>query len=384
MKDLRANYREFLQHHQGELHCAPHSHHYWPDVTLAGHQQYWLDSAKWVDDKWNVVLGERLRRAQQLLSELVNHPYPEQWVFASNTHELLYRILSCFAPSQPLRILTTDSEFHSFRRQALRLQERETVTIDRVACDPIDSFPQRWQEAVKRSHYDVIFISQVFFNSGFVAPWVEQWLDEVSDETVVVIDGYHGCGALPTDLANVADRIFYLAGGYKYLQAGEGACFMSVPKGTKMRPEYTGWYADFANLEKAQQQRVEYADNGFRFAGSTMDYTAMYRLIAVLEWWQRDGITVAKQHQYIEQLQQAFLQHIDQLRHPLLNRDHLLYRQNQPHGHFFAFEFDTEEQVQELSKRLKSQKVLTDHRGKRLRFGFAPYQRPDDYRQIKG
>ena len=38
----------------------------------------------------------------------------------------------------------------------------------------------------------------------------------------------------------------YLAGGYKYAMAGEGACFMHCPPGFGARPRNTGWYASFA------------------------------------------------------------------------------------------------------------------------------------------
>jgi hypothetical protein len=34
------------------------------------------------------------------------------------------------------------------------------------------------------------------------------------EEALVVIDGYHGFLALPTDLSKIEDRVFYLAGGY--------------------------------------------------------------------------------------------------------------------------------------------------------------------------
>ena len=38
-----------------------------------------------------------------------------------------------------------------------------------------------------------------------------------------------GFMARPTDLSDIADRAFYLAGGYKYAMAGEGCCFLHCP-----------------------------------------------------------------------------------------------------------------------------------------------------------
>ena len=74
----------------------------------------------------------------------------------------------------------------------------------------------------------------------------------LSAHALVVIDGYHAFAALPVDLSAIAERAFYLAGGYKYAMAGEGACFLAVPPGTTLRPLSTGWFADFEGLSGAQ------------------------------------------------------------------------------------------------------------------------------------
>ena len=77
-----------------------------------------------------------------------------------------------------------------------------------------------------------MFVSQVFFNSGYALPDIDALVDAVATpERLVVIDGYHAFLALPVDLSRIADRAFYLAGGYKYAMAGEGACFMHCPPG---------------------------------------------------------------------------------------------------------------------------------------------------------
>jgi selenocysteine lyase/cysteine desulfurase len=80
----------------------------------------------------------------------------------------------------------------------------------------------------------------------------------------VVIDGYHGFMALETDLSAVADRVFYLAGGYKYAMAGEGCAFLHAPPGFGPRPEITGWYAEFDDLSLPPGS-VGYAPDARRF-----------------------------------------------------------------------------------------------------------------------
>ncbi|MDX1706727.1 aminotransferase class V-fold PLP-dependent enzyme [Pseudidiomarina sp.] len=379
----KKHYSQFIAKHPDSLHCSPHSHHYWPDVTRQAQLDYWEDSARGVDHKWDEIFGNRIPAVQQLLAKLLNYPRPEQIVFAGNTHELLYRVMSCFAPDKPLHILTTDSEFYSFSRQLRRLTERPQVKVSMIAVEPFASFEERWREALRADDYQLIFISQVFFNSALVAPTVDNWIDLVPEQTQVVVDGYHGCGAIPTDLSAVADRIFYLAGSYKYLQAGEGCCFMLVPHQCKLRPEYTGWFADFASLAKPQDGRVEYAADGLRFAGATMDYSALYRLQAVLQWWHEDNLTVAQIHRYVQQLQQDFLAIIDASKHPQLNRDTLLMADASHHGHFLTFELASAEAVSALAADLAQAGIDTDYRGNRLRFGFALYHEAADYERLK-
>ena len=71
-------------------------------------------------------------------------------------------------------------------------------------------------------------------------------------DTFVVVDGYHAFMAIPTDLAPIAARAFYVAGGYKYAMAGEGTCFLHCPPGYGARPRDTGWYAGFSALESGR------------------------------------------------------------------------------------------------------------------------------------
>lgn len=382
---MRHFYSRFLAAHPGILHMSPHSHYYWPDVTRQAHLDYWDDSARFVDNKWDEIFARRMPRVQQLIAQRLGLEQPQQIVFASNTHEFVYRIFSCLPADKPLRLLTTDSEFHSFNRQSRRILERGNMTLEVVPTEPFATLTERWQQAVAAQAYDLIFISQIFFNSGVAAPLPSTWLEYVQNQdTIIVVDGYHGFGAVPTDWSAYQHRVFYLAGGYKYAQAGEGVCFAVVPQNCQLRPEYTGWFADFASLAKPQQGPVNYASDGMRMAGATMDFSALYRLQAVLELWEREGLTDVVVNDYIRKLQQAFLTHIDSLAHADLNRDNLLVNDLTTHGHFFTFKLDSAERVEALAATLKAQGVATDYRHNRLRFGFALYHNVDDYAQILG
>ncbi|WP_026376421.1 aminotransferase class V-fold PLP-dependent enzyme [Aestuariibacter salexigens] len=367
-------YRRFLEANPGVQHFACHSHYYWPDITRQAMLDYWDDSARFVDDKWDYWFSEKIPAVQQHIARVLNTEQPEQIVFAPNTHEFVFRLMTCLPFDRPISILTTDSEFHSFNRQSRRFEELANVTVHRVPAAPFETFNQRFEQALASQHYDMVFLSHVFFNSGVQVDALPQLVNAVQDDdTMVVIDGYHAFMAVPVDLSEIKHRVFYLAGGYKYAQGGEGGCFMHVPKGSAQRPLYTGWFAEFGELSQSKGNEVSYSKDAMRFAGSTMDFSALYRLHSVFELFAEHRLDVRQIDGFIKQRQQQFLTHIDGLHSPWLNRQRLIQHDAQLHGHFLAFELDNEQQVGKLQAYLHAHNIATDGRGKRLRFGFALY-----------
>src|SRR5205085_78711 len=122
-----------------------------------------------------------------------------------------------------------------------------------------------------------------------------------------VVDGYHNFMALPIDFGALANRAFFIAGGYKYAMSGEGVCFMHVPPGYGPRPVNTGWFAGFSALSSAQQG-VGYASDAGRFRGSTFDAAGLYRFNAVQNWLRDENISVAIIHEHVRSMQKAFLE----------------------------------------------------------------------------
>ena len=373
-------YQRFLTANPKRQHFACHSHYYWPDVTRDAQLKYWDDSAKYVDEKWEHFFANCVPKLQTHIASILNIKHKDQIVFAPNTHELLYRLFSCFEFNRPIRILTTDSEFHSFSRQVARMEEAREVEVTRIPSQPFATFTQRFVEALKQDDYDMVFFSQVFFNSGVLVEDVEDIMAAVkSEDTLIVMDGYHGFMAKPTDLSQWSKRAFYLAGSYKYAQGGEGACFMVVPQECELRPIYTGWYAEFGELSKAKSGTVNYAKGAMRFAGATMDFSALYRLEAVLDLFASEAITVDKINDYIQHCQGAFLAILEDIQHPLINKNTLLLNDLDKHGHFFTFELPSAEDAKSLHELLRSNHILTDFRGNRLRFGFGLYHQVENY-----
>ncbi len=369
-------YSRFLKASPNTLHFACHSHHYWPDVTREAHLQYWDDTSKWVDDKWEHIFSEKIPRAQQLIAKNLDLSFSDQIVFAPNTHEFVMRLLSSLNWEKKVRILTTDSEFYSFDRQINRLQEMANFEVVKVPTLPFADFHERFEKEMRSGHWDMIFFSHVFFNSGLVAD-IERLVMAAPPSAMTVVDGYHGFMAVPTSLKNVSEKAFYVAGSYKYAQGGEGACFLVVPKSVRHRPHYTGWFAELAHLH-AVGQEVGYPENAMQYSGSTMDFSAVYRLIAALEVFEKEGLSVSRIHKIVQTNQKLFLENLASLNHPLLHPRQLIAQNLDHHGHFLTFNLNNSETTAEIVKRLKNLGVITDSRRDRLRFGFGLYHEAQD------
>jgi selenocysteine lyase/cysteine desulfurase len=363
---LKQHFSRFLGADPDRLHFAAHSHHLWPDVTYEAQQRAWEFAARLVDRKWDRIFGDVVPLVQRNIAQTLGLPHPSTIAFAPNTHELFMRIYSCLEP--PVRILTTDGEFHSFRRQARRLEEAGRAVVSWVPVEPFETFADRFATAVADWPCDLVYVSQVFYDSGFVLPDIVL----PSDDVFVVIDGYHGFMALPTDLGAVAERIFYLGGGYKYAMSGEGMCFAHCPPGYGTRPVDTGWFAGFSDLEATVSiEPISYAADGSRFLGATFDVTPLFRFNAVVRWLTDLGVTVADIHEHAMTLQTLFLDEVDgQL------ADALIPDRSWPdRGHFLTFRFP---EAASVHHRLLEEKVITDRRGDRLRIGFGLYHDEDD------
>lgn len=363
MESLGPAFSRSVGHPGAKLHFAAHSHHPWPDVTAAAQAQCWDDAARLLDAKWDHVFGAVIPAAQAHVARRLNLSDPGSVVFVPNTHDFVRRLLSALPAGKPPRILTTDSEFHSFARQIARLEEDGLIEAVRIPAEPFDSFAGRFVAALERGHFDLVFLSHVFFNSGWVVREIADIVRAVPDpDTLVAVDGYHAFMAIPVDWRALEGHAFYIAGGYKYAMAGEGCCFMHCPPGHGPRPRDTGWYAAFGALGSARADRTAYGTDASRFAGATFDPSGLYRFNAVQDWFPG---AVADHHAYAQALQARFL-----ARRPAALGAPMIADPIR-RGRFLTFRTEAAER---LEARLDAAGITVDRRADRLRIGFGVYQ----------
>jgi kynureninase len=343
-----------------------HSHQAWPDVALEGVTEAFADAARYVDDKWEraFLKAERVRAG---FRTLLGDPDAELALGAS-THDLVIRFLSALPLRSRPRLITTDGEFHTLRRQLARLGE-EWLEIVRVPSRPADTLAERLA-ALADARTAAVLVSAVRFEDARIVPGLDVLAGTCAARGIeLLIDAYHALGAVPFLTPAPA---WVVGGGYKYLQLGEGNCFMRVPAHMyDARPAVTGWFAEFEALPNARDPaHVAYPPGAAAFSGSTYDPTSHYRAARVLDFFVERELTAtvlhARYRSQIALLASAF----DALDLPeaVISRD----RQTPP-DQFGGFLALSSPHAPELSGALRELGVFTDIRGAFVRFGPAPY-----------
>jgi selenocysteine lyase/cysteine desulfurase len=361
----------------GRLHFAAHSHHLWPNASFDGQVECWNDAARLADRKWDRVMGDVWTTAQAAVAAELGGASADTIVFAANTHDFLIRLVAACprgGSGGPLRVLMSDGEFHSARRQFARWEEQGSLTVDRISTEPHDDFSARFVSAACEGSYDLILVSQVLFGSGRLFGNVDE-LAALSrpNGPWVVIDGYHSFMAIDAPLSTAAGKsVFFLGGGYKYAMAGEGMGFMHCPPGFGPRPPITGWYAEFDDLSLPPGM-VGYAADARRFMGATFDPSALYRFNAIQHMLRGEGLDTKRISAHVASLQAMLVDAIS--RTPMAAAELLNPIEDGPHARFLALRHPD---ASRWCDALMAHDCITDVRGDVLRIGLGLYHDEDD------
>lgn len=288
---LRPFYRSFLGDKGDVCLLTGHSHQAWPDASRHGQLACWDDAARLIDGKWSRILSYIIPEFAAKVASRIGSTRPTDLAIAPTTHELVYRLASCFPREGP--VVTTDSEFYSLDRQLARLEE-DGLTVKRVTVEDPGSFSDRFLAAVDDTRPRWVALSQVFFTTSRVVTDLQALLEGLHTRAVpVLVDAYHAFNVLEMRVDEWPGTVFVTAGGYKYAQMGEGACWMLLPPdAARFRPAMTGWFSDFDHLENARVA-VTYGPGGRRFLGGTLDPSGLYRAVYTLRFMDEQGLTPA-------------------------------------------------------------------------------------------
>jgi kynureninase len=364
---LSLHYGRFKVGHR--LLLTGHSHQAWPDVALDGQIEAFTDASSAVDEKWDRAFA-KAEGLRQYYRDLLDDQ-GGAIALGANTHELVVRFLSSVDLSGRPRLVTTDGEFHTLRRQLARLAE-EGVEVVKVAATPVDTLAERVAAEVD-DRTAAVLVSYVLFETARIVPGLSTVAEACQRRGVeFLVDAYHALGVVPFSLGQQGlTNAWVTGGGYKYLQLGEGNCFLRLPPhADTARPVITGWYAEFEDLAAKTSGLVGYAPGGDRFAGATYDPTSHYRAVTVRDFFARQGLTPAFLREVSLHQNGLLASAFDALDAPpsVITRDRTAPRE--AYGGFLAL---TAPDAGEMRKKLAERGVLTDSRGDKLRFGPAPY-----------
>lgn len=355
-----------------------HSHQAWPDVALDGLKEYFEICATQVDKKWEAAFQK-----MEILRAYLRDYYDDHngyYTRGESTHALLVSWISALSLKTKPKIITTDAEFHSMFRQFQRLSE-EGIEIVYTPALPNQQIGERIIQNMDDKTAAII-LSRVYFETGLI----NQQLTEIARAArqhgiPLLIDDYHGTNAAPLSIKNAdLEDCYFLFGGYKYLQWGEGNCFLRFPKNSTMRPAITGWFAAFSSMEAPRNNdAVPYDDSDMRFAGATFDSASQFRAAKVVEFFRKHNLTPAVlRKQYLAQVgllkelfkEKNFKPEVIRLAHnePLVDN-----------GGFLSLKTPIAKNIQ---TNLMAKGVYTDARGPYLRLGPAPYTTSSQIEQV--
>ena len=369
---LAQHYSRFRVHER--LLLTGHSHQAWPDVGFEGQQQAWLDAAEFVDDKWERAAAQAAA-VRAGFARIIGDS-AENIALGQNTHELVTRWLSALPLLTHRRIVTTDGEFHSIRRQVDRLAE-EGIAVVNVPAHPADTLVERLIASLD-SHTACVMVSSVLFETAEIVPGLDRLADACRLRGIpLLVDAYHQVNVVPLDLRRAGlDDAFVTGGGYKYCQLGEGNCFLRVPPGTHMRPVLTGWFAEFDALEDGGEGSVAYGAGAAAFGGATYDVTSHYRAAAVFAFHARHELT-PERLRAISQHQVGLLKTEFERMDLAPSLAHVEPMPDDRRAGFLAIRTGHAKAVVRL---LRDRGVYIDSRRDILRVGPAPYLRDDQLR----
>lgn len=368
MNGLAAHYSRFRVAQR--LLLTGHSHQAWPDVAREGLLEAFDDAARDVDAKWEAAFA-KAERVREGFRGFLGEP-DARLALAASTHDLLVRLLSALDLRTRPRLVTTTGEFHSARRQLARLAE-EGVELVKVPAEPVSTLAERLAEAVD-GRTAAVLVSKVLFETSRIVPGLGELASVCAARSVeLVVDAYHALGVLPMSVAREGLRTAWiLGGGYKYLQLGEGNCFLRLPEhADQLRPVVTGWFAEFGELrDAARPDRIGYPLGPDRFTGATYDPASHYRATKVFDFFAQQGLTPRRLREISLRQNERIAARVAELGLPpeVVARD-----TEQARTEYAGFTALRCADPDGLRRALAAHGVHTDSRGPYLRLGPAPY-----------
>ena len=192
------------------------------------------------------------------------------------------------------KVLMSEQDFPSmgFALQKSLAQDSEIVFIP--AAEDVSDI-QVWQRYLQ-GDMDLVFISQVYSNSGRQAPVAEIVAAAKELGILSLVDVAQGAGVIPLDLARVQPD-FLIGSSVKWLCGGPGAAYLwlSDEQLPGCEPKDVGWFSH-ANPFEFDIHHFAYHDSALRFWGGTPSVAPYVIAAHSINWFNDFGIDKVRAH----------------------------------------------------------------------------------------
>lgn len=193
-----------------------------------------MGAAAWYDPWTKLVDGLRGKVAKLL------HADKTEIALAPSVSSALAGVVSCF-PLQQQSVVCSDMDFPTL---TYHFMVKPHLDVRFVKGDGVEVPLQAYVRAMDPS-VACLAMSQVWYQSGGIAPVQELAKLARQQGALSLCDGYQGAGQIPTDPRELGLDV-YITGGLKWLLGGPGIAFLWVRKErhVEMKPRVTGWFAN--------------------------------------------------------------------------------------------------------------------------------------------
>lgn len=274
-------------------------------------------------------------RATKLITKILNISQKSQVHFFKNTTDSISAILEIHSHKKKISLLTSDSELLDLSGFFTNTE----IIITKIPLMPFDNFNDRLIQLIQKEQFDIIFLSQIFYNSGMILQNIDNILKYINFTcTQFILDGNRAFMHKACNLSQYGNEIFYIASARDFF--GDDISILISPLDLK------------TNLNPASLMRV----------------------INVLELINNNQIKIEDIDSYMQTLQKNFRDELITIDHFYLAEKNIINIDYRNHGHFYTFALPSSEVVKKLVNYLELNYIKVDQIGSRLKINFKLYQ----------
>jgi len=173
------------------------------------------------------------------------------------------------------KVVYSNLEFPSDMYVYEKLAQNEGAIVEIYKSDDGITFPtEKVLNAIDENTL-LVPISHVLFKSAYIVD-VKSIVEKAhSVGALVILDAYHSVGTIEIDVKKLGVDVL-IGGVLKWLCGGPGGAFLWIKPGLRntLEPNITGWIAHKNPF--AFNEKMEYADNAYRFMNGTPSIPALY------------------------------------------------------------------------------------------------------------